>query len=175
MPEGPPAEITALIDAVLSGFNSKNAALYTSAFGDDVVIIDGFAPFRWSGPDAPARWWADAETWAQAGGVEHEHLSSQGILYWEVRGPRAYAVVSATLPILLTHLGRRRPDDRACVTCLSVSPAAECQSAALAGPRRHFPLMAIEIRTRDGTIALVNLDTQIESLELQAAPAGGGL
>src|SRR5215831_17583652 len=101
MPEGPPAEIMALIDAVLSGFNSKNATLYKSAFGDNVVIIDGFAPFRWVGPNAPTQWWADAETWAKAADLESEHISSEGILYWEVRGTRAYAVVSAILTIKL--------------------------------------------------------------------------
>jgi hypothetical protein len=37
MPYEPPAEIKALIDAVLGGFNRKDAVLYNSAFGADAV------------------------------------------------------------------------------------------------------------------------------------------
>jgi hypothetical protein len=61
MQNEPPSEIKALIDKVLEGFNSKNASLYESAFGGEVVIIDGIAPYRWTGPNAQGRWFADAE------------------------------------------------------------------------------------------------------------------
>lgn len=40
-----------LIDTALDAFNHKDAALFNSIFGGDVVIVDGFAPFSldWSG------------------------------------------------------------------------------------------------------------------------------
>lgn len=63
--------------------------------------VDGFAPLRWIGPGAEARWWADAETWGKAGGVVKEHISFEGIRCCEVIGTRAYAVLSATLTITL--------------------------------------------------------------------------
>ncbi len=78
-PTEPPAEIMALINTVFDSFNRKDAAVFNSVFGGDVVIVDGFAPFRWIGPGAAARWWADAETWAKAGGVAKEHLFFEGI------------------------------------------------------------------------------------------------
>ena len=101
MPKEPPVEIKTLIDTALSAFNSKDSSLFNSTFGGEVVIVDGFAPYRWLGPNAQGRWWDDAERWAKDLGVENEHLSSQGILHWEVVGTRAYAVVSATLKITL--------------------------------------------------------------------------
>ena len=41
------------------------------------------------------------ENMAKDGGVESEHLSSQGVHAWGVSGDRAYASVSATLTITL--------------------------------------------------------------------------
>ena len=96
-----PADIVALIDTVFTAFNSKNATLLNSVYGANVVIVDGFAPYRWSGPQALAEWWADAQTWAEAGGVESEHFAHKGILAWGVSGDRAYASISATLTITL--------------------------------------------------------------------------
>ena len=96
-----PADIVALIDTVFTAFNSKNATLLNSVYGANVEIVDGFAPYRWSGPQALAEWWADANKWAEAGGVEHEQLDQKGILAWGVSGDRAYASISATLTITL--------------------------------------------------------------------------
>jgi hypothetical protein len=45
-----PAEIKVLIDKALGGFNRKDSLLYSSAFGADAVIVDGMAPYRWTGP-----------------------------------------------------------------------------------------------------------------------------
>ena len=56
-----PADIVALIDTVFTAFNSKNATLLNSVYDANVVIVDGFAPYRWSGPQALAEWWADAK------------------------------------------------------------------------------------------------------------------
>ena len=99
--QAPPAEIVAVIDTVFKAFNSKDLDLLKSVYGDNLVVIDGFGRYRWTGPNALAEWWADGETWAKDGGVESEHLSSQGIRAWGVNGDRAYASISATLTITL--------------------------------------------------------------------------
>jgi ketosteroid isomerase-like protein len=101
MPKELPADILALIDTVFKAFNSKNSILLNSVYGGDVVIVDGFAPYRWSGPKALDKWWADAKTWAEVGGVEKEHLAHKGILAWGLSGSRAYVSISATLTITL--------------------------------------------------------------------------
>ena len=86
MPDQLPAEIKALIDTVLGGFNSKDSALYTSAFAGDAVVIDGIAPYRWSGPNAPARWFSDAEKWVHDFGVENETPVCDKIVHAAVVG-----------------------------------------------------------------------------------------
>jgi hypothetical protein len=101
--KGPPAEIKSLIETALDAFNNKNFTLFNSTFAGDVVIIDGFAPHRWLGPNAQGRWWADAEIWAKDLGVLGEHISIQEIRHWQVVGNRAYAVISATLTITLQN------------------------------------------------------------------------
>lgn len=97
MPNEPPAEIKALIDTVLGGFNSKNSVLYNSAFGGDAVVIDGIAPYRWTGPNAQARWFSDAEKWVHDFGVENETIVCDRIVHASVVGTHAYVVLSATL------------------------------------------------------------------------------
>jgi len=73
-----------------------------------VAIIDGFAPFRWTGPNAQARWWADAERWGEQLGVASERISVEKTLHWQVVGTCAYAVLSATLTIGLIAMIRRQ-------------------------------------------------------------------
>lgn len=97
------SDIMALIDTVFQAYNSKNSTMMSGVYGDDVVIIDGFAPFRWSGPDAFNDWWADAERWLEDGGVESEHLVNQGVQAWGLSGNRAYASISAILTITLKN------------------------------------------------------------------------
>ena len=56
MPKEPPEEIMGLIKTALDAFNRKDSAAFNSVYGGDVVIVDGFAPFRWIGPGAEVRW-----------------------------------------------------------------------------------------------------------------------
>ena len=101
MPNEAPAEIKAVIDSALGGFNSKDSAMYNSAFGADVVIVDGMAPYRWTGPNAQSRWFADAEKWAHDLGVADENIAYDRIVRADVVGTHAYVVLSATLSFTL--------------------------------------------------------------------------
>ena len=96
-PNEAPAEIKSLIDTVLGGFNNKDSALYNSAFAQDAVVIDGIAPYRWTGPNSPARWFSDAEKWVHKFGVENENIACDRIVHTAVVGTHAYVVLSATL------------------------------------------------------------------------------
>jgi len=98
MSQEPSKEIKAVVDSVLGAFNSKNSKLFNDPFAGEAAIIDGFAPFRWTGPNAQARWWADAERWGEQLGVQAS-ISVEKTLHWQVVGTRAYAVLSATLTI----------------------------------------------------------------------------
>lgn len=94
-------EIIALIKTALDAFNRKDSETFKSVYGGDIVMVDGFAPFRWIGPGAQDKWWADAENWGKAGGVVKEHIAVEGIRCCEVTDTRAYATLSATLTITL--------------------------------------------------------------------------
>jgi ketosteroid isomerase-like protein len=85
----PPAEIMTLTETVFKAYSAKDFNLLSSIYGGDVVVIDGFAPYRWIGPNALAEWWADVERWIKDGGVESEVLSNKGTLAWGVVGARA--------------------------------------------------------------------------------------
>jgi ketosteroid isomerase-like protein len=101
MPNELPAEIKAVIDTVLGGFNHKDSALYSSAFGRDAVVIDGIAPYRWTGPNAQDRWFSDAEKWVHDFDVENETIACERIVHAAVVGTHAYVVLSATLSFRL--------------------------------------------------------------------------
>jgi hypothetical protein len=93
-----PAELQALIEAHIKGFNTHDDELFLSVFGDTAIIIDGIAPYRWVSPDAPANWLADVAEWRQGLGVTSEHLSHE-LTFWNVEGASAYAVISGTLKV----------------------------------------------------------------------------
>lgn len=99
MSQEPSKEIKAVVDSVLGAFNGKDSKLFNDSFGGEVAIIDGFAPFRWTGPNAQARWWTEAERWGEDLGVASEHISVEKTLHCQVVGTRAYTVLSATLTI----------------------------------------------------------------------------
>ena len=98
MSNAPPAEIQALIDAHIEGFNTQNNELFLSVFGNTAIVIDGIAPYRWLNPNAPANWLADVEKWRRDLGVTYEHLSHE-MGFWNVEGSSAYAVISGTLTV----------------------------------------------------------------------------
>lgn len=96
----PPAEIQALIDAHINGFNTQDTDLFLSVFGETAIIIDGIAPYRWLNPDAPANWLADVGKWREDLGVTSEHLSYE-MGFWNVEGSSAYAVIAGTLTVTI--------------------------------------------------------------------------
>jgi ketosteroid isomerase-like protein len=108
-PTETPAEIKALIDKALGGFNRKDSALYNSAFSGDAVIVDGMAPYRWTGPNAQGRWFADAEKWAHELGVADENITYDRIVRADVVDTHAYVVLSAMLSFTIKSQHARRP------------------------------------------------------------------
>ena len=101
VPSEVPSEIQALIDKLVGGFNNKDSALYNSAFSGDAIVIDGIAPYRWTGSNAQARWLSDAVKWLHDFSVENENLVCDKILHAAVVGTDAYVVISATLHLKL--------------------------------------------------------------------------
>ena len=95
-----PVEIQTFIDKHVNAFNAQDIELFLKVFGDDAIIIDGIAPYRWLNPNAPANWLDDVEKWREAFQVTSEHLSYE-MGFSNVEGSNAYAVVSATLMVTI--------------------------------------------------------------------------
>jgi hypothetical protein len=102
--QGPPAAALAVINEALDAFNAHDSKGWNSAYGGNVVIVDGMAPYRWVGPTAPAEWWADEGRWSEANGITKLNIANKGIGGWGVSGTRAYISVLATLT--LTQKGK---------------------------------------------------------------------
>ena len=96
----PPAEIQALIESHVRGFNTQDDELFLSVFGDTGIVIDGIAPYRWMNPDGPTKWLADVEKWREELGVTYERLDYE-LRFWNVEGEAAYAVVDGTLKVTM--------------------------------------------------------------------------
>jgi hypothetical protein len=95
-----PTALQSLVETHIEAFNTQDDDRFLGVFGDTAIIIDGIAPYRWIGPDAPARWLADVERWRMALGVTYEHLGYE-LGFWNVEGAHAYAVVAGTLTVTI--------------------------------------------------------------------------
>jgi len=91
-----PSAIMTVIETDLRGFNTNNFALSNSQYVSDVVILDETPPYRWEGPGANARWWADFRKFAKVIKLTQWHFSFQKPTYWEVSNERAYVALPAT-------------------------------------------------------------------------------
>lgn len=100
MTSKPPADIQALIETHVNGFNSQDDNLFRSVFGDTAIIVDGIAPYRWLNPNAPTNWLTDVAKWRAELGVSRERLDYE-MGFWNVEDASAYAVVSGTLTVAI--------------------------------------------------------------------------
>jgi hypothetical protein len=98
-PSNMPPEFMTRMNAVFDGFNRRDFGLFKSAYGGDVVIVNGFFPFRWTGENAVTQYWADIYKFGEKFQVEKEVFDYKGVLAWEVDGVRRYASASAILTI----------------------------------------------------------------------------
>jgi hypothetical protein len=89
--DNPLDEIKTLIATHIDAFNSRNKDLFVGVFGDDAIIVDGIAPYRWLNPNAPANWLADVEKWRRDLDVSYERLTYD-LGFSNVEGDHAYAV-----------------------------------------------------------------------------------
>jgi hypothetical protein len=84
----------------VDAFNTQNDERFLSVFGPTAIIIDGIAPYRWLGPNAPASWLADVKQWRARLGVTYEHLAYE-MGFCTTEGASAYAVIAGTLTVVI--------------------------------------------------------------------------
>lgn len=89
-----PGEPMTPIRQFIDGFNSGDTkTAYAAYAAGNIIIIDEFAPHRWSGPDAAHRWAAAYDKHASATGVTDGHVSYQDPTRVESDGQHAYVVI----------------------------------------------------------------------------------
>jgi ketosteroid isomerase-like protein len=87
-------DVAAPIHQFIDGFNNGDVkSAYAAYVTGDIVIVDEFAPHRWSGPQAPQQWAADYDKHAQATGVSDGSVKYGAPTRTEIEGDVAYVVV----------------------------------------------------------------------------------
>ena len=88
------ADVTAPLHQFIDGFNNGDVKSANAAYATgDIMIVDEFAPNRWSGPNAPQMWAADYEKHAQAPGVSNGRVRYGSPTRTEIAGDVAYVIV----------------------------------------------------------------------------------
>ncbi len=92
-----PGDVTAPIHQFIDGFNSGDTkSAYAAYATGDIMIVDEFAPHRWTGPHAPQDWAADYDKHAQATGVSAGSVKYGKPTRTEIEGDLAYVVLPTT-------------------------------------------------------------------------------
>jgi SnoaL-like domain len=97
------AQVTAAIDALVRAVNEGHFGETASAFTDEPVIVEDIPPYRWSGPDAPARWLAAMGANAAHLGVTSVTMQTGKPTRLEIDNGHAYAVVPGTLHLSMSN------------------------------------------------------------------------
>ena len=88
------------IYAIMAAANANNLAMMKKFYTSSPVIIDEFAPYRWSGPNAVATWFAVGAflTMVKTTQVHGTFADSS---YWDAAKDRAEIMMPATFTFLV--------------------------------------------------------------------------
>ncbi len=90
-------DVTAPIHQFIDGFNNGDTkSAYAAYATGDILIVDEFAPHRWTGPHAPQDWAAAYDKHAQATGVSDGSVKYGKPTRTEMEGDLAYVVLPTT-------------------------------------------------------------------------------
>jgi hypothetical protein len=92
----------AVVTAAIMKINANDAVGLRSLFTDNATIIDEVPPFRWSGPDAVAKWLSQSNAFAGTDGLKTFTQSSSDLLGFE----KGRAHFDAAFRVNLSKKGR---------------------------------------------------------------------
>jgi ketosteroid isomerase-like protein len=95
----PVAILMVPINAMIAATNADNMAGIDAYYTPDAVIVDEFAPYRWTGQAAATQWWNGVRKMSVTSGTANVHATVQRLKYYQVAGDDAYAVV----PLHITY------------------------------------------------------------------------
>lgn len=70
--------------------------MLTNAYTSDPTIVDEFAPYEWSGPNAVRQYASDLHAWLRAGNLKSVHVTFDAVRFWDTKGDRAWITMPAT-------------------------------------------------------------------------------
>lgn len=100
-PKMPTSEMMAPINAIMAAATTNNLATMKKSYTSSPVIIDEFAPYRWSGPNAVATWFADFGAWLTMVKGTQMHGTFAGPGYWDATKDRAEIIMPTTFTFLI--------------------------------------------------------------------------
>jgi hypothetical protein len=91
------SDVMAPIRQFIDGFNTGDTKSAFAAYAKgDIIIIDEFTPYHWSGPDAAHAWADGYEKHATATGVTDGSVKYGSPTRTEIEGDSAYVILPAT-------------------------------------------------------------------------------
>ena len=101
----PLAVLMVPINAMIAATNADNVAGIDAYYTPDAVIVDEFAPYRWTGQAAATQWWSGVHKMSATSGTANVHAAVQRVQHYQVSGDDAYVIV----PLRITYTLKSQP------------------------------------------------------------------
>lgn len=93
------------VRALLQALNTNSAAPAAGAFTANAIIVDEFAPFRWTGPSAASQYMSSFGSMIKAAKLSDVHGTIGKVTAFDRTGNRAYMVIATD--VAATMNGKR--------------------------------------------------------------------
>lgn len=90
---GPADDATAAVVTWMDKFNAGDMNAFSAGHAQNAVIVDEFAPYMWTGADAPKRWLEDYGKDATAKVISNSHMDYATPIRAEASETSAYIVM----------------------------------------------------------------------------------
>jgi ketosteroid isomerase-like protein len=101
---GPNAAVMQPIDALIAAANADDAAAMDRYVTSDAIVVDDFAPYRWTGPHAAREWWTAIDALFAKAGIAHVRAVASAVTQYSVSPNAAYVVV----PLSVSYVRKGR-------------------------------------------------------------------
>lgn len=90
---GPSDAVMEPINALIAAANADDAAAMDRYVTGDAVVVDDFAPYRWTGAHAARQWWTAIDALFAKAGITNLRATASPVAQYSVSGDAAYVVV----------------------------------------------------------------------------------
>lgn len=113
--QGPGAAVMQPVDALIAATNANDAAAMDRYVTTDAVVVDDFAPYRWTGPHAARQWWTAIDALFRKAGITKFHATASPVTQYSLSGDAAYVVVPLAVSYTLKGKAARSTGLWTCV------------------------------------------------------------